>query len=64
MSDTMHSAAESLWEMENAEVERALVGPAPNRMEQRAGVLSAVIGIARCVDMAKIADAAQKEVQS
>ncbi len=50
MSDTMHSSAEALWEMENADAERALTGPAPNRMEQRAGVASAVIRIAAEID--------------
>lgn len=50
MSDTMHSAAEAQWEIENADAERALMGPEPNRMEQRAGVLSAVIGIAAEID--------------
>lgn len=50
MSDTMHSAAELLWESQNADAERAQVGPAIGRMEQRAGVLSAVIGIAAEID--------------
>lgn len=50
MSDLMHSAADHLWEMENADAERALIGPEPNRMEQRAGVASAVIGLAAEID--------------